>query len=377
MGRRVKKAVYAYGSGGWELQKEILFVYDGWNLIHEKEVSGTGDPLFEKFYVWGLDLSQSIQGAGGIGGLLAMVDNGKTYHYFYDRNGNVGQLVNAAKEEIAAHYEFDPFGNTVYQSGSMADGNPFRHSTKYFDSETGLVYNDFRYYSPDLGRWLTRDPIEEQGFLVLTFSDYYGSAEPNLYVFVLNDPLNSYDAHGLAVETGWDLFNVGTGVLSLACNISSGNVLGAVIDVGGLAYDITATAVPFLPGGASAGIKAIRLANASKGLAKAMMVEARAAKSGKTLIRYVLTKGDEAHHLIAQTAKKAKFARDKLKSMGIDIHDAVNGVSLPRGSHRHLHTDDYYRRINRAAESWNSKQDAINDLQKIAEELLRQTGKLK
>jgi hypothetical protein len=96
LGRRVKKAVYAYGSGAWELQKEILFVYDGWNLIQEKEVSGTGDPLFDKFYVWGLDLFQSIQGAGGIGGLVYRVSGGKVRHYFYDANGNVGQMVNPA-----------------------------------------------------------------------------------------------------------------------------------------------------------------------------------------------------------------------------------------------------------------------------------------
>ena len=53
------------------------------------------------------------------------------YHYCFDANGNVGQLVNTANGEIAAHYEFDPFGNVVQQSGSMVDDNPFRFSTKY------------------------------------------------------------------------------------------------------------------------------------------------------------------------------------------------------------------------------------------------------
>jgi len=42
-----------------------------------------------------MDLSGSLQGAGGIGGLLAMVDGANSYDYLYDANGNVGQLVNA------------------------------------------------------------------------------------------------------------------------------------------------------------------------------------------------------------------------------------------------------------------------------------------
>jgi RHS repeat-associated protein len=60
----------------------------------------------------------------------------------------------------------------------------FRLSTKYHDDETGLVYYCYRYYSPELGRWLNRDPLEERGGL-------------NLYVFVNNDPVGGYDLLGL------------------------------------------------------------------------------------------------------------------------------------------------------------------------------------
>ncbi|MDD4406128.1 MAG: RHS repeat-associated core domain-containing protein [Parabacteroides sp.] len=63
--------------------------------------------------------------------------------------------------------------------------NLFQFSTKYTDSETDLVYYGYRYYSPALGRWLSRDPIEEQGGL-------------NLYAFVNNDPVNKVDIGGLA-----------------------------------------------------------------------------------------------------------------------------------------------------------------------------------
>jgi len=184
LGRRVKKAVYAYGSGAWELQKEILFVYDGWNLIHEKEVSATGDPLFDKFYVWGLDLSQSIQGAGGIGGLVCRVAGGEVRHYLYDANGNVGQVVNPADGAVTARYEYDPFGKAIVADGIDAAENVFRYSSKFHDNETELVYYGFRFYSPELGRWLNRDRIEEQGGF-------------NLYGYCFNSSINLFDPFGL------------------------------------------------------------------------------------------------------------------------------------------------------------------------------------
>ena len=77
-----------------------------------------------------------MQGAGGIGGLLAVVDSGETYHYLYDANGNIGQLIKASDGSIAAHYEYDPFSNIISKFGSYVDDNPFRFSSKYLDVET-------------------------------------------------------------------------------------------------------------------------------------------------------------------------------------------------------------------------------------------------
>ena len=68
-------------------------------------------------------------------------------------------------------------------TGTMAVSNPIRFSTKYRDNETGLYYYGYRYYSPSLGRWISRDPIDEQGGL-------------NLYGFVNNDPVNYIDPLG-------------------------------------------------------------------------------------------------------------------------------------------------------------------------------------
>jgi RHS repeat-associated protein len=99
-------------------------------------------------------------------------------------------LVNATNGIISAKYEYGPFGEVFCSVGDMAKVNPFQFSTKYTDTETDFVYYGYRYYSPALGRWLSRDPIEEQGGL-------------NLYGFVNNDPVNGVDVLGL-YEYEWE-----------------------------------------------------------------------------------------------------------------------------------------------------------------------------
>jgi RHS repeat-associated protein len=98
-------------------------------------------------------------------------------------NGNISDYL-ASNGIVVAHREFDPYGNTTTATGPLVNNFNFWFSSKYLDQETGLYYYGYRFYSPALGRWASRDPIEEQGGL-------------NLHVIVLNDPVNSVDAFGL------------------------------------------------------------------------------------------------------------------------------------------------------------------------------------
>jgi RHS repeat-associated protein len=66
----------------------------------------------------------------------------------------------------------------------MAGQNPFQFSTKYTDAETGLIYYGYRYYNPNTGRWINRDPIAEKGGL-------------NLYGFVNNNSACKFDNSGM------------------------------------------------------------------------------------------------------------------------------------------------------------------------------------
>jgi len=141
----------------------------------------------------------SLEGAGGIGGLLAVYDLNDTpgaeqtgddlqYVYAYNGNGNVVQVLDwsasSATNAIVAKYEYDPYGNVVAQAGDYAERNPFRFSTKYWDADIGMLYYEQRWYLPKLGRWASKDPIEEEGGL-------------NLYRFVANAPTTLIDAFGL------------------------------------------------------------------------------------------------------------------------------------------------------------------------------------
>jgi RHS repeat-associated protein len=170
MSRRVAKTV---GSTTHQ------FLYDGWAMIQETTGTQTNS------YVYGLDLSGSMQGAGTIGGLLSASLNGTQAYYFYDANGNVSDLV-ATNGASLAHYEFDPYGNATVSTVSLVAVNPFRFSTKYTDDETGLYYYGYRFLSTEMGRWVNRDPITEGGGL-------------NLNCFVNNNSLANVDANGLLI----------------------------------------------------------------------------------------------------------------------------------------------------------------------------------
>lgn len=184
MGRRVKKTVSSDYSGGFYTTTNVTtYMWDGFNIIAEMSDAG-----YTNWYTYGLDLSGTLQGAGGVGGALAMTrDTGtatNTYLYCFDGNGNVVNLVDAGDGIIAATYEYSPFGSLIRSTGTMADDNPVRWSTKHTDDETGLVMYELRAYSPGLGRFIRRDPVQERG-------------GRNLYCFVKNRPIFAVDRLGL------------------------------------------------------------------------------------------------------------------------------------------------------------------------------------
>jgi RHS repeat-associated protein len=197
-GRRIQKKVYSWNTSAsnYQLQSTTKFVYDGWNLIAELD----GNNALAKSYVWGQDISGSLQKTGGIGGLLFIYQGTNTYQTGYDGNGNLTLLVKTIDGKGAAFYDYNPFGETLQENGADSQINPFRFSTKYTDSETNLIYYGYRYYNPQTGRWISRDPIEEAGGV-------------NLYAFTGNNLVDFLDVLGrdllsdYAYEKMIDLYN--------------------------------------------------------------------------------------------------------------------------------------------------------------------------
>jgi len=123
---------------------------------------------------------------------------GKVF-YTFDNLGNIRELINEAGN-VACGYEYDPYGRrTLYGqqlswaysipgglSGSGTFESDLGFTGHYHHSPSGLTLAPYRAYDANFGRWLSRDPIEEEGGL-------------NLYSYTFNNPVNWVDPLGLDV----------------------------------------------------------------------------------------------------------------------------------------------------------------------------------
>jgi RHS repeat-associated protein len=193
--RRISRD-FSWNGSSWVPINEIHYVYDGRLVVEERNSVNT--PTVD--YTRGLDLSGTLQGAGGIGGLLARsvklpvasgaIQFGQTFangyitdYYHSDGDGNITCLM-GVRQAVDAKYLYDPYGNLLAQSGTMADANTCRFSSKEWSGNSGLYYYGMRFYDPNLQRWINRDPVQEWGGI-------------NLYAFISNVSINSVDAFGL------------------------------------------------------------------------------------------------------------------------------------------------------------------------------------
>jgi RHS repeat-associated protein len=182
-------------------------VWDGMAVLQERD----GANAVKVTYTRGLDLSGSMQGAGGIGGLLARTDSSGTAYYHSDAGGNVTTMTDSSGN-VVARYLYDPFGNLLAKSGPLADVNTYRFSSKEVHPNSGLYYYGYRFYEPNLQRWVNPDPIGIRGGM-------------NLYGFVGNNPMNGVDALGLSWYYPQWFENMGDGIVGgLGYNFYNGTL---------------------------------------------------------------------------------------------------------------------------------------------------------
>jgi len=114
--------------------------------------------------------------------LLAMIKPGEAVYYYHNDHLGTPQILTDENQTIVWKALYTPFGITEVLIETVE--NPFRFPGQYYDQETGLHYNYFRDYKPDIGRYLTPDPIGLEGGI-------------NLFVYVGNNPVNYTDPMGL------------------------------------------------------------------------------------------------------------------------------------------------------------------------------------
>jgi RHS repeat-associated protein len=210
-GLRIRKIVKRYANGWWNNHATHTFIFEGGNIVLERIVKADGNHI-TKEYFWGIDKSGTEQGAGGVGGLLAVSVNGVFSIPCYDHNGNIVTYISETGG-IESLYVYDAYGNTIEKSGEKADEHSFGFSTKYHDREIGMIAYQKRFYRSDHGRWLNRDPIEEDG-------------GENLYAFCGNNPILYYDINGCWALIDNAIAAIGGALAGVACQAISDIIRG-------------------------------------------------------------------------------------------------------------------------------------------------------
>ncbi|MCW5554626.1 MAG: RHS repeat-associated core domain-containing protein [Verrucomicrobiae bacterium] len=267
LGRLRQRQEQTWQYGGWYPGTTTTYHYDGMRVIQERSYWPTVS------YTRGSDLSGTLEGAGGIGGLLARShghagSNGNWYahnYYHADGNGNVAYLVNSS-QTLAASFRYDPYGNLISQSGGLASANVYRFSSKEFHAASGLYYYGYRWYAPNLQRWPNRDPLDEAGFELMRRkpSQVFGDGS-NSYLFVKNNPISRRDPFGLVSEEDChkqltkDMVAVSREGAKCRANAVLGGLIGAFGTVigGGVGFIISGPPGAIIGGGGVAGVAII------------------------------------------------------------------------------------------------------------------------
>jgi len=157
MGRRFEKKVTVGGTTGFHAR----YLYRDYLQVAECDLTGE-TPKLVRSYLWDPSEPEATR-------VLAMTRweaNGtqvKEHLYcMHDAMKNVTSLFGEARGRRAL-YEYRSYGGLVTSEGNMAQENKFRFSSEYMDDELGLIYYNYRHLNPHDGRWISRDPIKEEG----------------------------------------------------------------------------------------------------------------------------------------------------------------------------------------------------------------------
>lgn len=131
------------------------------------------------------------------GNYFGFTYNDTEYYYVKNAQNDVVAIVESSNKSVIAKYQYDAWGNVVSvtdadgneitDSTHIANVNPLRYRSYYFDRETGFYYLNSRYYSPEICRFLNAD-----GYA----STNQGLLGSKMFAYCLNNPVNFHDPSG-------------------------------------------------------------------------------------------------------------------------------------------------------------------------------------
>ena len=159
----------------WKRRREYSVMEDRWNTDTERR----------DMTVWLFDEEFFVP--------VAMIKEGRSYSILTDQLGTPTEAYDAEGNEVWSRV-LDMDGNVIGETGNKGMV-PFLFQGQYYDRETGLAYNRFRYYSPQMGMYVSQDPIGLAGGILNLYGyvsdtniscDYFG-----LYLLIPNAPTYS------------------------------------------------------------------------------------------------------------------------------------------------------------------------------------------
>ena len=160
-GRRVRKSTNPSAT--------VRYLYDGDNLIAELDHSYSVQA--EYTYYPGVDRPHSVRRAGAM------------YYFALDHPGNVVGLIDGAGT-LRNEYRYQAFGVREYAREDLSNISSLGYAARELDNETGFYFNRARYYDPELGRFISEDPVGLAGGI-------------NMFAYAGNDPVTYTDPFGL------------------------------------------------------------------------------------------------------------------------------------------------------------------------------------
>ena len=226
-------ASYDYDESGIRTKKTVNGITTTYQLDGSKIVSENRNGIVQSYFY---DENGSV---------LGITYGGENYYFRKNFRNDVLAILNASGE-VVVEYSYDPWGNILAVTGSLAStlgaDNPFRYRGYYYDTESCFYYLNSRYYDAKVCRFVNADDASNLGVEdeeVLSF---------NLFAYCMNNPINRIDADG-----DWSLPNWAKVVIGAVATVAA---VAVTVATGGAAAPVlVGVAVSTIGGAATGAIK--------------------------------------------------------------------------------------------------------------------------